>query len=257
MKLRPCIDIHNGKVKQIVGESLRDARDQAKENFVAENDAVWFGEYFNKYRLTGGHIILLNGKDSPYFETTKQAALSVLSAYPGAWQIGGGVNEQNAPSYIEAGASHVIVTSYVFHDGEPDMDRLHALVDSIGKHRLVLDLSCKRQGEDYYLVTDRWQRMTGIRVDIPLLEKFSAYCDEFLIHGADAEGKKAGIEEELVSMLGKWNGAKITYAGGIGNIEDIGKVKELGHTRLDLTIGSALSVFGGKLDIEEVLQAIE
>ena len=162
MNLRPCIDIHNGTVKQIVGESLRDSGDQARENFAADQDAVFFADYFNGYGLTGGHIILLNPASSPYFEQTKNQALSVLRAYPGKWQIGGGVNADNAAEYIRLGASHVIVTSFVFHDGILDMERLKAIVNGIGKEHLVLDLSCKRRGEEYFLATERWQNLTDI-----------------------------------------------------------------------------------------------
>ena len=173
MKLRPCIDIHNGTVKQIVGESLKDSGDTAKENFAADHDAVFFADYFAGCGLSGGHIILLNAKDSPYFERTKQQALSVLKAYPGKWQLGGGVNADNAAEYIRQGASHVIVTSFVFHDGMTDMERLNAVADQVGKEHLVLDLSCKKRGDSYYLATERWQTLTDIPVDLTLMERLA------------------------------------------------------------------------------------
>ena len=117
MKFRPCIDIHNGKVKQIVGGSLTDVQDQASENFVSEQDASFYAELYKKAGIKGGHVILLNGHDSPYYESTKEQALLALHTYSGGLQIGGGVNPENAGEYLDAGASHVIVTSYVFKDG--------------------------------------------------------------------------------------------------------------------------------------------
>ena len=105
MEFRPCIDIHNGKVKQIVGGSLKDLGDRAQENFVSEQDAAFYAKLYQKNSLKGGHIILLNASDSPYYEATKEQALSGLRVYPGGLQVGGGITAENAAEYLAAGAS--------------------------------------------------------------------------------------------------------------------------------------------------------
>lgn len=253
MEFRPCIDIHNGKVKQIVGGSLKDLGDQAQENFVSEQDAAFYAKLYQKNNLKGGHIILLNAADSPYYEATKEQALKALRAYPGGLQVGGGIMAENASEYLEAGASHVIVTSYVFREGRIDYDRLDRLVRAVGKQHLVLDVSCKRVGEQYLVVTDRWQKLTEENVDEALLQKLSAYCDEFLIHAVDVEGKAQGIEQELVKSIENYTGNPITYAGGVHSMEDLRLLKELGRNRMNVTIGSALDLFGGSMNWEEVL----
>ena len=253
MRFRPCIDIHNGKVKQIVGGSLKDLGDRAQENFVSEQDAAFYAKLYQKNSLKGGHIILLNASDSPYYEATKEQALSALRVYPGGLQVGGGITAENAAEYLAAGASHVIVTSYVFREGRIDYDRLDKLVQSIGKEHLVLDVSCKRAGEQYLVVTDRWQKLTEEAVDEALLKKLSAYCDEFLIHAVDVEGKASGIECGLVELLGNWNKIPVTYAGGIGSFENLKELSEYGKHHLNYTIGSALDLFGGKMKFEDVL----
>lgn len=253
MEFRPCIDIHNGKVKQIVGGSLKDLGDRAQENFVSEQDAAFYAKLYQKNSLKGGHIILLNASDSPYYEATKEQALSALRVYPGGLQVGGGITAENAAEYLAAGASHVIVTSYVFREGRIDYDRLDKLVQSIGKEHLVLDVSCKRAGEQYLVVTDRWQKLTEEAVDEALLKKLSAYCDEFLIHAVDVEGKASGIECGLVELLGNWNKIPVTYAGGIGNFENLKELSEYGKHHLNYTIGSALDLFGGSMKFEDVL----
>ncbi len=253
MEFRPCIDIHNGKVKQIVGGSLKDLGDQAQENFVSEQDAAFYAKLYQKNHLKGGHIILLNAVDSPYFEATKEQALTALRAYPGGLQVGGGITSENASEYLEAGASHVIVTSYVFREGRIDYDRLGRLVQTVGKKHLVLDVSCKRVGEQYLVVTDRWQKLTEEALDETLLQKLSAYCDEFLIHAVDVEGKVQGIEQELVKTIGNYTGNLVTYAGGVHSMEDLHLLKKLGQNRMNVTIGSALDLFGGSMNWEEVL----
>ena len=252
MEFRPCIDIHNGKVKQIVGGSLKDSGDQAQENFVSEQDAAFYAALYQKNKLKGGHIILLNSYDSPYYEETRKQALAALQAYPLGLQVGGGITPENAGDYLNAGASHVIVTSYVFREGRIDYDRLERLVYVVGRERLVLDVSCKRVGEKYLVVTDRWQKLTEEIVNEALLEKLSAYCGEFLIHAVDVEGKASGIEKDLAKMLGDWGKIPVTYAGGVGNFEDLRSLKELGRNRLDVTIGSALDLFGGSMGFEKV-----
>lgn len=254
MRFRPCIDIHNGKVKQIVGGSLRDQGDTAKENFVAEQDAGFYADFYRKDGLKGGHVILLNPADSPYYEATKKQALLALGHYPGGLQIGGGINEKNAEEFLDAGASHVIVTSWVFRQGQIFYENLRRLVKAVGRERLVLDLSCRKKEGRYYIVTDRWQNFTDVCLDERVLEELAGYCDEFLIHAADVEGRAMGIEEELVSLLGKWGGRPITYAGGVGSYEDLYKLERLGRGRLDVTVGSALDLFGGPLSYRRILE---
>lgn len=253
MKFRPCIDIHNGKVKQIIGASLRDVNDRAAENFVSEKSAADFARLYQKYHLKGGHIILLNGADSNYYEATKRQALSALSAYPGGLQAGGGITAENAAQFLEAGASHVIVTSYVFQGGQILEENLKKMKRTVGKRHLVLDVSCKKRENSYYIVTDRWQKETQIEITQELFEKLCVFCDEFLIHAVDVEGKKEGMEEDLLRKLAKWQGIPITYAGGVRNLEDLEKLRRVGEGRIDVTIGSALSLFGGTLNFEEVI----
>lgn len=254
MEFRPCIDIHNGKVKQIVGSSLKDAGDYAVENYVAEQDAAFFASLYRSQGIRGGHIILLNAMDSEYYEQSRKQALAALQAYPGGMQIGGGITAENAASFLDAGASHVIVTSYVFRGGHIDYDRLERLTAAVGKDRLVLDLSCRRTAEGYRIATDRWQKMTEEQADEALLERLSGYCSEFLIHAVDAEGQGGGMELELVRRLGAWQGNPVTYAGGVHSYEDLYLLKELGQDRINVTVGSALDLFGGHLEWKRVLE---
>lgn len=254
MEFRPCIDIHNGKVKQIVGGSLKDKNNQAQENFVSKQDADYYAGLYRDAGIKGGHIILLNAVDSEYYEATRQQAFAALRAYPGGLQVGGGITPENAGEYLAAGASHVIVTSYVFKDGRIHYERLDKLVQTVGREHLVLDVSCKRVGDDYYVVTDRWQKMTEEKLDVELLTRLSEYCDEFLIHAVDVEGKADGIEERLAKVLGEWNGIPITYAGGVHSYEDVQLLKELGKGRLNVTIGSALDLFGGNLEWKKIVE---
>lgn len=256
MEFRPCIDIHNGKVKQIVGGTLKDAGDQAKENFVSEQDAAFYAEFYKKDGIRGGHIILLNKEGSEYYEQTRQQAFLALKAYPGGLQVGGGIHCENAMDYLRAGASHVIVTSYVFRDGQMDRENLQKMVQSVGKERLVLDLSCRRKNGDYYIVTDRWQKFTDVKLTPDVLDGLSENCAEFLIHAVDVEGKAGGIEKPLVEMLGAWEGIPVTYAGGVGSFEDLKELKRLGRNRLNVTIGSALDLFGGPMNYEKIVKFI-
>ena len=254
MEFRPCIDIHNGKVKQIVGGSLRDEGNCAEENFVAEQDAAFFAQFYEKSGLKGGHIILLNSQESEYYEATRQQAVSALKAYPGGLQVGGGIHPGNAKFFLDAGASHVIVTSYVFQGGRIHYDRLKKLTEAVGKEHLVLDVSCKKTKVGYHVVTDRWQKMTEEKMDIVLLERLADHCDEFLVHAVDVEGKSEGIERELAVMLGEWGRKPVTYAGGVHSYEDLRLLRELGKNRLNVTVGSALDIFGGKLEWKKVLE---
>ncbi|WP_408071917.1 HisA/HisF-related TIM barrel protein [Butyrivibrio sp. JL13D10] len=348
MRFRPCIDIHNGQVKQIVGSSLSDIGDFAKENFVSAQDAAFFARMYKEKGLYGGHIIVLNSADSPYYEASVEQALSALRETPGYLQVGGGITAKNAWKFLDAGASHVIVTSYVFKNGEVNYDNLKKLVSEVGKEHLVLDLSCrkwidnkdafcrseaKRQAAEevepqyliageigaekktaeetepknliageitadkkkaeeiepknliageigadkkykgqndftadgkkcghesgrYYIVTDRWQKMTSVELNEDTLDEFSSYCDEFLIHAVDVEGKQSGIEAELATMLGNWGKIPMTYAGGVHSLEDIEFLRSCAAGKLDVTVGSALEIFGGSIAIDELISAI-
>ena len=252
MKFRPCIDIHNGKVKHIVGGSLLYQGDQAVENFAATQEADYFADMYKKDGLTGGHVILLNPASSEYYAKTKEQALKALRAYPEGLQIGGGITAENAAEYIAAGASHVIVTSYVFKNGEIQWENLENLCAAVGKEHVVLDLSCRKKDDKYYIVTDRWQTFTNVVLDEAILEKLSGYCDEFLVHGVDVEGKASGIESELIEILSKETKIPVTYAGGISSLEDLEKIREIGKGKIDFTIGSALDIFGGKIPYQTI-----
>lgn len=252
MRFRPCIDIHNGKVKQIVGGSLTDVKDQAEENFVSEQDAAFYAQLYRKEGLRGGHVILLNGKDSPYYEATRQQALQALQAYPKGLQIGGGVNPENAQEYLEAGASHVIVTSYVFKDGEISWEKLEKMEQAAGREHLVLDLSCRKKDDKYFVVTDRWQKFTDVPVTLELMKKLGDHCDEFLVHAVDVEGKANGVETELAELLSEYTDHPVTYAGGVGAMKDIQDLRIYGKDRLDVTVGSALDLFGGSILFSEL-----
>lgn len=257
MRFRPCIDIHNGKVKQIVGGSLLDQGNQAEENFVSEQDAAFYANLYKENGITGGHIILLNPETSEYYPETKRQALLALSAYPGGLQVGGGIRDDNAQEYLDAGASHVIVTSFVFKNGEINYENLHKIVQAVGKERLVLDLSCRKRDGQYYIVTDRWQKFTNVPITLALLKEMTQYCDEFLIHAVDVEGKASGIEGELVELLAQLDNFPVTYAGGVGSFVNLEELKEKGKNKIDVTIGSALDLFGGDMKLEEVLHYIE
>ncbi|MGN1417549.1 MAG: phosphoribosylformimino-5-aminoimidazole carboxamide ribotide isomerase [Oscillospiraceae bacterium] len=252
MRFRPCIDIHNGRVKQIVGGSLSDKNSFAEENYVSEYDGGYYARLYKSRGLSGGHIIMLNPAGSEYYEADKKQAMSALSEYRGGMQIGGGITAENAAEFLEAGASHVIVTSYVFKDGEISFERLEKLKAAAGREHLVLDLSCRKRDGEYYIVTDRWQKFTDVTVNNESLKMLSSYCDEFLVHAVDAEGKAKGIEENIAAALGELTEIPSTYAGGIGSYEDIGKLRTLGNGHVDFTVGSALDIFGGTLSFEKL-----
>ena len=233
---RPCIDLHEGQVKQIVGGTL--GGDGLRTNFVSEKSAASFAELYRRDALTGGHVIMLGAGN----ETAARAA---LAAYPGGLHLGGGINSENAREWLDEGASHVIVTSWVFREGRVDWARLDELVQATGTEKLVLDLSCRKRDGKYFVVTDRWQKFTELELNAATLEKFSAYCAEFLIHAVDVEGLCRGIDRELVSLLGQFTPIPTTYAGGANSLADLEAVTELGGGKIDLTIGSALDIFGG------------
>ena len=253
MRFRPCIDIHNGKVKQIVGSTLRDDHDTAKENFVSEKDAAYYAGIYKQYGLDGGHVIILNHAGSEYYEASRQQALDALNEYPQGLMIGGGINADNASGFIDAGASHVIVTSFVFDDDGINMDNLRALNDAVGSDKTVLDLSCRYVDGKYRVATNRWQNITEVAVDTDLFDLLGEYCDEFLVHAVDAEGKAAGIDARLIEVLSS-SGRPVCYAGGISSYDDIKKLAETGRGRVDFTVGSKLDIFGGTLSIEEIIK---
>jgi len=257
MNFRPCIDIHNGKVKQIVGGSLLDTDNQAEENFVSQQDASFYAQLYKNNKIKGGHIIILNQAESVYYESDIKQAKLALNTYPGGLQIGGGITADSAKLFLDMGASHVLVTSYVFKDGKINYDNLNAIVNAVGKEKLVLDLSCRKKDGEYYIVTDRWQKFTEVKVTESTLDLLANYCDEFMIHAVDVEGKASGIDKELVTMLGNWSKIPITYAGGVGTFEDIDLIQKLGHNKIDVTVGSALDIFGGNMKFEEVLKKCE
>jgi phosphoribosylformimino-5-aminoimidazole carboxamide ribotide isomerase len=246
MKFRPCIDLHNGKVKQIVGGSLADGR-EPDTNFVSENSPAWFAERYKSDDLTGGHVIKLgSGND--------EAAREALAAWPGGLQIGGGITAENASQWLEAGAAQVIVTSAVFQNGQIDSERLDDLVSRVGKKRLVIDLSCRRKDDQYYVVTDRWQTFTETIVNAESLRRLSGCCCEFLVHGVDVEGKQQGMDEELIKLLANHSPIPCVYAGGVRSFDDLAKLNETGQGRIDVTIGSALDLFGGTLSYRDVVE---
>ena len=247
MRFRPCIDIHNGKVKQIVGGSLKDEGNQASTNFTSELDAAWYARQYQKDHLKSGHIILLNPVGSEYYEATKKQAMGALAAYPGGMQIGGGITAENCKRVPgrrgkSCDRDFICVSRRDFFHEE----RLQKLVNAVGKEHVVLDLSCRRKDGKFYVVTDRWQKFTELALSHEVLDQLSEYCDEFLIHGVDVEGKGAGMETELVRMLGSWEGIPITYAGGIGSLEDLERFRKESGGKVDFTIGSALDLFGGE-----------
>ena len=235
---RPCIDLHEGKVKQIVGGSLSGDAASLRTNFVAEHSSAWYADLYRRDDLRGGHVIMLGPGN-------EVAAEEALRAYPGGLQVGGGIHSGNAFRYLDAGASHVIVTSWVFREGRLDGDRLQDLVKVVGRERLVLDLSCRRRGDEYFVVTDRWQKFTDLQLSAAMLQALSSHCAEFLIHAVDVEGLCRGIDEQVVQLVGSATPLPTTYAGGAHSLADLESVTRLGEGRVDLTIGSALDIFGG------------
>lgn len=238
MRFRPCIDLHDGRVKQIVGSTLQGTGVALQTNFSSVLPPSHYSTMYRQDNLTGGHIIMLGAGN-------EAAALDALSAWPGGMQLGGGITSANAPMWLDRGASHLIVTSYVFHDGLIDWDRLRDLNRLVGKNRLVLDLSCRWRGDGYYVVTDRWQKFTKLRISETILDELSAYCDEFLMHAVDVEGKCMGIDTRLLELLAGSVPVPTTYAGGIASVSDLELIRTVGQGRIDVTVGSALDIFGG------------
>lgn len=248
MRFRPCIDLHDGRVKQIVGSSLGENRQSLRTNFSSELPSSHYAELYRRDNLMGGHVIMLGTGN-------EAAAREALAAWPGGLQVGGGITESNAVQWLEYGASHVIVTSYVFHDGMLDRQRLARLTSLVGRERLVLDLSCRWRDDGYYVVTDRWQKFTALRITAQVLEELAQFCDEFLIHAVDVEGTCMGIDSRLLELLATSVPVPTTYAGGVAGWADLEQIRISGQGRIDVTVGSALDIFGGSaLCYQEVVE---
>ncbi len=247
MRFRPCIDLHDGRVKQIVGSTLRDDQSRTLQtNFSSAIPPSHYVRIYRRDQLVGGHVIMLGpGNES--------AAVEALQAWPGGMQVGGGITADNAPWWLEQGASHVIVTSHVFHDGRLNEERLRRLRDLIGRRNLVLDLSCRWRDDGYYVVTDRWQKFTRLRISGEVLAWLAGFCDEFLVHAVDVEGRRMGVDERLIRLLADHTAIPTTYAGGVATMADLELVKDAGQERLDATVGSALDFFGGTLAYRDVV----
>jgi phosphoribosylformimino-5-aminoimidazole carboxamide ribotide isomerase len=238
-RFRPCIDLHDGKVKQIVGSTLKDQGDAPRENFVSEHTSAWFAELYRNDGLNGGHVIMLGPGN-------EEAAREALAAFPGGLHVGGGIRGDNARSWLEAGASHVIVTSWLFDaQGRFQQARLEELVREAGKDRLVIDLSCKATAKGWTVAMNRWQTLTDLEVNAEAFAKLAPYCAEFLIHAVDVEGKCEGMDDALLQRLGGWCEKPVTYAGGARSLEDLHRAQQLSGGKVDVTIGSALDIFGG------------
>ncbi len=239
-RFRPCIDLHGGKVKQIVGASLTDDGSSLKTNFVASHEPAWYAARYRADNLTGGHVIMLGPGN-------EDAALNALAAWPGGLQLGGGINTSNARKWLDSGAAQLIVTSFIFSGGELHRENLEAIFKMCGRRRLVLDLSCRKRDGAYWIVTDRWQKFTGMKLDGDTLHMLSDYCCEFLIHAVDVEGMQSGIDRELLTLLAEKSPIKCVYAGGISSFADIELIEKCGAGRIDYTVGSALDLFGGSM----------
>jgi phosphoribosylformimino-5-aminoimidazole carboxamide ribotide isomerase len=248
MKFRPCIDLHKGQVRQIVGSTFSHTNEHSiVTNFKTDQSPAYFAELYKKDSLAGGHVIMLG-------QGNEAAAKEALLAFPQGLQIGGGITPDNAGEFLDAGASHVIVTSYVFKEGTIYWDNLKELENNVGKNRLVLDLSCKKKGGNYFIVTDRWQKFTDTAISAKNMEHLSSFCDEFLVHAVDVEGMRTGIDVELVRLLSRLSPITVTYAGGISSLEDLDTLNQEGNGRVDATVGSALDIFGGSLKYDDVVR---
>ncbi|PVH24623.1 phosphoribosylformimino-5-aminoimidazole carboxamide ribotide isomerase [Sphingobacterium corticibacter] len=248
MNFRPCIDVFKAKVVQLIGTSLfgGDERTIIK-HFESEYSPAYYAKLFKEDDLKGGHILSLGSGNN-------DVVIEALSAFSGGMKYGGGVTAENAHVYLDAGATHVIVNSYVFNNGEINYSNLDSLVKSIGKDKLVLDMSCRKRNGEYYIVTNLWEKFTNVRINKQSLLEISGYCDEIIVHGVDSEGRKQGLESDLVKILAEHTPIKTVYAGGISSISDLNLIKELGNEKIDPCIGTALSIYGGNLPYQDVVQ---
>lgn len=245
MEFRPCIDIYRGKVRQVVGSTL--TNETVKINFTARNNAAYFAELYKKDGLGGGHIIMLDKQ-----RQTQQEALRALKTFPKGLRVGGGITAKNAKRFLDAGAQKIIVSSYIFTGGELNWRRLWKLVNTVGKENIILDLSCKKISNAYFVVINHWQTLTNLKLTIKNLKMLSKYCSEFLIHSVDKEGKRQGIDKSLLAILKKFNIVPVTYAGGVKNTADIKKIRNIGNGKINFTVGSALDIFGGNLEYKKL-----
>ncbi|KAL7935980.1 hypothetical protein V8C35DRAFT_296529 [Trichoderma chlorosporum] len=239
-RFRPCIDLHAGQVKQIVGGTLDSSSEALQTNHVSQHPAEYFARLYRDNELEGAHVIMLGGGNDA-------AARQALQAWPGKLQVGGGIKDTNAKEWVDAGAEKVIITSYLFPDGHFSQQRLDAVLEALGgdKAKLVIDLSCRRQGDRWFVAMNKWQTLTDMEINQESIKLLEPYCSEFLIHAADNEGLQRGIDEKLVECLAEWCSIPVTYAGGGRQLEDLETVKRLSRGKVDLTIGSALDCFGG------------
>lgn len=239
-KFRPCIDLHQGLVKQVVGGSFNHSEiDHPIENFVSDKDSAYYANLYRKDQLPGGHIIMLG-------EGNEKSAKIALNEYPGGMQIGGGITPDNASYWLDEGASHVIVTSFIFEGSKFSENKLQALTNAVGKDKLVIDLSCRVCADGGWKVAkDKWKTITDLQVSHATFNSLSNQCAEFLIHAADVEGKCEGIDDSLAALLGSWGKIPMTYAGGVNALDDLNRIEELSSGKVDVTIGSALDIFGG------------
>ena len=243
MRFRPCIDLHDGRVKQIVGATLSDdaSASSLRTNFVAAESPHYYADLYFRDGLTGAHVIKLGGGND-------DAARDALSAHPGFLQLGGGINPQNAQQWLDAGAAQLIVTSYLFENGDFAPARLEALSRVVPREKLVIDLSCRRLEDGRYAVAcDRWQHLTSLILTREMLAMLAQYCCEFLVHAVSVEGLQQGIDRELVALLAQLSPLRVVYAGGIHSLADIKEIEACGQGKIDFTVGSALDLFGGKL----------
>lgn len=241
-----CIDLHDGQVKQIVGGTLKDNDDSLETNFVSKYPPSYYAQLYLKNRIEGCHVIKLGPNNDA-------AAMEALNAAPGFLQVGGGINDENCLQWLEK-ASKIIVTSWLFtKEGTFLMDRLQLLSNKCGPDRIVVDLSCRRTPDSKWVVAmNKWQTLTTLELNKETFTELSKYTDEFLIHAADVEGLCKGIETDLVTKLYEWTKdinkeVKIVYAGGAKSISDLELVDKLSNGTVDLTYGSSLDIFGGKL----------
>lgn len=251
-RFRGCIDIHAGQVKQIVGGSLHQddttAIDDPKlsTNFISKLPSSHYASLYRDNDVRGTHVIKLGSNPE-----NDRAAKEALMAWAGGMQIGGGINIDNAQSWLDCGASHVIVTSWLFPDGGLSLERSEALVQRIGRDKIVIDLSCRIKvvegSEKWFVAMDKWQTMTSFELNKENITMLEQYCAEFLVHAADVEGLCQGIDTHLVRRLGEWCTIPVTYAGGARSINDLSIVDELSQGKVDLTYGSSLDIFGGEL----------
>ena len=244
MKFRPCIDLHNGSVKQIVGGTLTD-QNNPKVNFFSDYSPSFFAKMFADYNLQGGHIIKLGANND-------EAAKEAIKAWPKGLQIGGGITIDSAKEWLNLGASKVIITSCVFEKNNLNIKKLEKIVEEVGRENITLDLSCRKKEEKYFVVTNKWQTFTDLEVEKKSLQMLSEYCSEFLIHSVDLEGLMSGIDINLINII-KESPLQCVYAGGVHSFEDLDIIKEIGKDKIDVTIGSALDIYGGNLKFKEII----